>query len=241
MESVVDIKSLTQEKFAKILDHAILVPETTIKDIVEVCQRAAKYNISCVFVQPCFLPIAVEILSGTGVNAGSVVGFPQGANRSIVKAYEAEDIVKMGGQEIDMVLNIGKLLEGDRDYALKDICMVRHAMGSDLTLKVILETHYLSREQIILACQIAEEAGANYVKTSTGFAPTGHTLENLKLMRSTVSRQVGVKAAHGVRSLRIAIHAIHAGANRLGATKTFEILDDFKSQDKSQIEQLLDE
>jgi deoxyribose-phosphate aldolase len=240
MESIVDIKSLTQGKFAKILDHAILVPETTSKDIMEMCQKAAKYNISCVFVQPCFLPIAVEILDGTGVNAGSVVGFPQGVNRSIVKAYEAEDIIKMGGQEIDMVLNIGKLLEGDRDYVLKDIRKVRHAMGPDLTLKVILETHYLSREQIILACQIAEEAGANYVKTSTGFAATGYTVENLKLMRSTVSPHVGVKAAHGVRSLKIAINAIHAGANRLGATKTFEILDDFKSLDKSQIELLLD-
>ena len=240
MEPIIDIKSLTQEKFAKILDHAILVPETTTKEIVEVCKQAAKYNISCVFVQPCFLPTAVHILSGTGVNAGSVVGFPQGASRSIVKAYEAEDIVKMGGQEIDTVLNIGKLLEGDRDYVLKDILTVRHAMGPDLTLKVILETHYLSREQIIESCLIAEEAGANYVKTSTGFAPSGHTVENLRLMRSTVSMQVGVKAAAGVRSLRIALNAIQAGANRLGATKTFEILDDFRKLDKSKLEQFLD-
>ena len=239
MNEIVDMKSLTVEKFAKMMDHALLVPETTTEEIIAACRKSASYKVSCVFVQPCFLGTVVGLLEGTGVHAGSVVGFPQGVTRSVVKAYEAEDIVKLGGQEVDMVQNIGMLLEGNYEYVLKDIRMVRDAIGQDIILKVILETHYLDQNQIVMACKIAEEAGANFVKTSTGFAPTGHTVENLRLMRQTVSSTVGVKAAQGVRSLKIALNAIQAGANILGATQTFEILDDFKSTDPSKLDELL--
>ena len=226
-------KTITYEQLAKVIDHSLLKPEMTEQEVVDGCQLAAKYHTATVCVKPCHVKIATETLKGSDVKVSSVVGFPHGSNLTAVKVAEANADMDNGAVELDMVLNIGQLRSGKADFVgadIKAVCDVAHARG--VKVKVILENAYLSDDQKILACQLAEVAGADWVKTSTGFAPSGATIDDLHLMRANVSDKVQVKAAGGIRTLDALLAVIDAGVTRCGATATAAILDEYERRSK---------
>ncbi len=224
-------KTITYAQLAKVIDHSLLRPELTEEDVIEGCKIAAKYHTATVCVKPCHVTLAVEALKGTDVKVSTVVGFPHGSNLTAIKVAEAQAAMDQGAVELDMVLNIGQLRSGKPEYVqadIKAVCDAAHARG--VKVKVIFENAYLNDEQKILACKLSEAAGADWVKTSTGFAPSGATLEDLRLMRANVSDKVQVKAAGGVRSLDALLAVIDAGCTRSGATATAAILDEFEKR-----------
>lgn len=219
----------TCEEIAKMIDHSLLRPELTEQEIIEGCEIAKKYNVASVCCRPSDVALAKKILEGSEVKVGAVVGFPHGSHRTETKVSEAELAIKDGAQELDMVIHIGKLRSRDFDYVkadIKAVTEVAHRHG--VIVKVILENYYLTDELKRIGCQLAEEAGADFVKTSTGFAPGGATIEDLILMRESVSSKVQVKAAGGVRDLDAALRVREVGTTRFGATKTVEILEECK-------------
>jgi deoxyribose-phosphate aldolase len=221
-------KTITYAQLAKVIDHSLLKPELTEQDVIEGCRLAAHYHTATVCVKPCHVRLAAELLKGTDVLVSTVVGFPHGSNRTEIKVAEAQLAMDDGAMELDMVLNIGALRSGQADYVKQDIqavCVAAHARGAKV--KVIFENAYLTDEQKILVCKLCEAAGADWVKTSTGFAPSGATLDDLRLMRANVSERVQVKAAHGVRTLDALLDVIDAGCTRCGATATAAMLDEF--------------
>ncbi|MDK2794544.1 MAG: deoxyribose-phosphate aldolase, partial [Caldanaerobacter sp.] len=205
---------------AKMIDHTLLKPNATKEEIKKLCEEAGEYGFASVCINPCFVDLAYEMLKDTDVKVCTVVGFPLGANTIETKVFEAVEAVKKGATEIDMVLNISMLKSGEYDYVKKEISEVVKAVKShgDIVVKVILETCYLSDEEKIKACEISKEAGADFVKTSTGFGPGGATVEDVKLMRKVVGENFGVKASGGIRSYVDAKAMIEAGANRIGAS-----------------------
>jgi deoxyribose-phosphate aldolase len=218
---------LTSKDIAKMIDHSLLKPELDAGAVRQGCELARKYDTATVCMRPCDLPIGRETLSGTDVKLCAVIGFPHGSNRTDVKVYEAERAMDDGAVELDMVLNIGKLLSGECGYVERDIRAVTDAAhGRGAIVKVILENAYLSDAQKAEACRIAERAGADFVKTSTGYAPSGATIVDLKLMRSTCSAKVRVKAAGGVRTLDATLACRAAGCSRIGATATVAIMEE---------------
>ncbi len=226
-------KTITYTQLAKVIDHSLLKPELTEQEVIDGCQLAARYHTATVCVKPCHVRLAAEVLKGTDVKVSTVVGFPHGSNLTAIKVAEAQAAMDDGAVELDMVLNIGALRSGKAEYVRQDIqavCAAAHARG--VKVKVIFENAYLSNEQKILACQLSEAAGADWVKTSTGFAPSGATLEDLRLMRANVSEKVQVKAAGGVRTLDALLAVIDAGVTRCGATATAVILDEFARRQK---------
>jgi deoxyribose-phosphate aldolase len=224
------VETLTYRDVAKAIDHSLLRPELDLATVAAGCALARRYGVASATVRPSDVPLAAELLAGSDVLVGTVVGFPHGSATTAAKAFEAEDALGEGARELDMVLNIGRLRSGEAEYVRDDIhAVVAVAQGRAL-VKVILENAYLADEQKVLGCRLAEEAGADFVKTSTGFAPSGATLEDLRLMRASVSPGVGVKAAGGVRSLDALLDVMRAGATRIGATATEHILEDFKSR-----------
>lgn len=223
------VADVTYEKLAGTIDHSLLKPMLTIDDIVAGCQLAADYEVASVCVRPADVTRAAAELAGTDVAVGTVVSFPHGDSTTAVKVAESERALDDGAVELDMVLNIGWLLSGRHEDVRSDIAAVVDASG-EATVKVILENAYLSNEQKVTACKLTEAAGADFVKTSTGYAPTGATIEDLRLMRENVSSAVKVKAAHGVRTLDALLAVIEAGADRCGATATAAILDDYRSR-----------
>lgn len=225
-----DAETLTYEQLAKTIDHSLLNPNLTDEDVRQGCELAARYHTASVCVKPYHVPLAADGLEGTDVNVGTVVGFPHGAHTTETKAFEARQAVEQGATELDMVINIGALRGGHDDYVQDEIRAVVEAAGSNAMVKVILENHHLTDEEISRGCRLAEQAGAHYVKTSTGYAETGSRVEDLILMRDSVSPSVGVKAAHGVRDLDSALAAIAAGATRIGATQTEKILGQFEER-----------
>lgn len=230
---VLSSKTITYGQLAKVIDHSLLKPELTEQDVMDGCKLAAKYNTATVCVKPCHVRIAAKILKGSDVKVSTVVGFPHGSNLTAIKVAEANAAIDDGAVELDMVLNIGQLRSGKADYVQADIqavCEAAHTRGAKV--KVILENAYLTDEQKVLACKLAEAAGADWVKTSTGFAPGGATLEDLRLMRATVSEKVQVKAAGGVRTLDALLAVIDAGVTRCGATATAVIMDEFEQRAK---------
>jgi deoxyribose-phosphate aldolase len=174
--------------------------------------------------------LAAELLAGSEVKVSTVIGFPHGSSTSAVKAFESERAIKDGAEELDMVLNIGRLRSGAVDEVRADIQAVVEVAGGRALVKVILENAHLDQAQKVLGCRLAEEAGADFVKTSTGFAPSGATLDDLRLMRRTVSPGIGVKAAGGIRTLDALIDALNAGATRIGATATKTILEELDAR-----------
>ncbi|MGI5243523.1 deoxyribose-phosphate aldolase [Dactylosporangium sp. CA-139066] len=218
---------------AKMIDHSLLRPELTIADVVRGFEIAARRGTASVCVRPSDVPLAVTALAGTGVLVGTVAGFPHGDTPTAVKAAEARALVEAGADEIDMVLHIGRLRDGDAGYVRDDIAAVVAAAQGRL-VKVILENAYLTDEQKVAGCRLAEEAGAHFVKTSTGFAPGGATLADIKLMRAAVSPAIEVKAAGGVRTLDTLLALHEAGATRFGATATETILDDFAARERGE-------
>ena len=224
-------KTITYEQLAKVIDHSLLRPELTEAEVVAGCQLAARYQTATVCVKPCHVKLAKEALKGSDVLVSTVVGFPHGSNLTSIKVVEAQQAMDDGALELDMVLNIGQLRSGKIEEVREDIqavCDVAHALG--VKVKVIFENAYLSDEEKVTACKLCEAAGADWVKTSTGFAPGGATLADLRLMRANVSEKVQVKAAGGIRRLPALLEAIDAGITRCGATATAAILDDFKAQ-----------
>jgi len=229
--AVLNSKTITYAQLAKVIDHSLLRPELTETDVVEGCQLAAKYHTATVCVKPCHVRLAAEVLKGTDVIVSTVVGFPHGSNLTQIKVAEAQAAMDDGARELDMVLNIGQLRSGKYEEVREDIqavCMAAHARGA--RVKVILENAYLNDKQKIEACKLGEAAGADWVKTSTGFAPSGATLEDLKLMRASVSDKVQIKAAGGVRTLDALLEVIDVGVTRCGATATAAILDEFQKR-----------
>ncbi len=216
---------------AKSIDHSLLKPELDDAFIEGGCRLAATYDVASVCVRPRDVERARDLLSGSTVAVGTVVGFPHGSSRTETKVFEARLALQNGARELDMVIDIGGLISGDDSHVreqIADVVKVAHAEGA--LVKVILENAYLTDEQKVRGCQLVEAAGADFVKTSTGYAPTGATIEDLKLMRRSVSQRVGVKAAHGIRTLDGLVEVLELGVTRVGATQTAVMLDDFKAR-----------
>ena len=228
MQKTLSSATITRGELAKVIDHSLLRPELTEQDVIDGCKLAARYDVATVCVKPCHVRLAAEMLQGTDVKVSTVIGFPHGSNLTAIKVAEAKAAMDDGAVELDMVLNFGQLRSGKADEVRQDIqavCEAARARGAKV--KVILENAYLDDDQKILACKLSELAGADWVKTSTGFAPSGATLGDLRLMRANVSPKVQVKAAGGVRTLDSLLAVIDAGVTRCGATATAAILDDF--------------
>jgi deoxyribose-phosphate aldolase len=230
METALTVHDVTYERLAKAIDHSLLRPELTLDEVRRGCELAVRYDVASVCVRPADVPLAAEVLAGTRVAVGTVVGFPHGSHATATKVFEAERALADGATELDMVLNIGWLRSGEHDRVREDIRAVVEAARGRGLVKVILETAYLDRDQKVAGCRLAEEAGADFVKTSTGFGPGGMTLEDIRLMRAAVSPRVKVKAAHGVRTLDALLQALAAGADRVGATRTADILDEYRAR-----------
>ena len=205
------------EDLNKYIDHTQLAAHTTASMINTLCSEARNYNFKAVCVNPYHVAKAAELLNGSDVLVATVAGFPLGATYSKTKALEASIAVEAGAAEIDMVLNIGALLDGDLKLLEMEIAAVRKACSGSL-LKVILETCLLTEQQIIDSCRISVDCGADFVKTSTGFASGGATIEAVRLMRQTVGPEIGVKASGGIRTREQALAMIEAGANRIGTS-----------------------
>lgn len=217
--------SLTPSDIAKMLDHSTLQPYLTEEDIRHGCEVALRYGTASVCSRPCDVPLLAEMLKGSDVKVCTVIGFPHGSHETAIKLAEAELALKEGCQELDMVLNIGKLLHGDTDYVRDEIAQLAEAAHkAGAILKVILETCYLNDEQKVLACHLAEEADADFVKTSTGYGSKGCTIEDLKLMRASVSSKVRVKGSGGIRDLDTVLSARAVGADRCGVSATEKIM-----------------
>jgi len=217
--------SLTWQSAARMIDHTLLKPEGTREQIEKLCREAAKYEFASVCVNPTWVSLAAQILRGTSVKVCTVIGFPLGATLTSVKRYEAAEALRLGAQELDMVMNVGALKSGDRtrvETDIRGVCDVVHAGGG--SLKVILENVLLSRVEKIAACEICVGAHADFVKTSTGFAAGGATAEDVALMRATVGDRAGVKAAGGIRTASDLKAMVAAGANRIGASASVAIL-----------------
>lgn len=205
------------EQIANYIDHTLLKPDATQEEIEKLCQEAEQYHFHSVCVNSCWVSLCAKLLSGTGVKVCSVVGFPLGAMSSPAKALEARQAVKDGADEIDMVINIGYLKNHDDSLVQDDIAAVKYACRGRL-LKVIIECCLLDREEKVRACRLAVAAGADFVKTSTGFSKGGATVDDVTLMRRTVGPTIGVKASGGIHTYPQAKAMIGAGATRIGAS-----------------------
>lgn len=226
-------RGYTLEQVAKTIDHSILKPDFTYADVEVGAALAIKFNTASYCIRPMDVAVAAKALAGSTVNVCTVIGFPHGSTTSAVKAFETADAIKNGAVEIDMVLNVSALLSGDFEFVEKDIrgvVEVAHAAGA--SVKVIFETAFLNDELIVKACELTERAGADYVKTSTGFASEGATLHNVKLMKATVGDRLKVKSSGGVRTLDQLIDYMDAGVTRSGCSATAQVLEEFISKAK---------
>lgn len=209
---------------AKLIDHTILKPVASQEDVRRICEEAKEHGFFSVCINPYWVAYAKELLKGTDVKVCTVIGFPLGANTTAVKEYETQDALKNGADEIDMVINLGALKSGDYDTVLKDIAAVRKACEGKI-LKVIIETSQLTDEEKVKACGLSAEAGADFVKTSTGFTGGGATAADVALMRKTVPAHMQVKASGGIRSRADFDAMVAAGATRIGASSGIKIIE----------------
>jgi deoxyribose-phosphate aldolase len=208
---------------AAMIDHTLLRPEATAEDVIALCQEATDLGVAAVCVSPSHLPITEGL--GVGIDICTVIGFPSGAHQPTVKAHEAEVAIDSGATEVDMVINLGLAVAGHWDAVCEDIAAVRASAPDSVLLKVIIESAVLSEDEIVAACQEAEAAGADYVKTSTGFHPRGGaSVEAVRLMADTVGGRLGVKASGGIRDAATALAMVEAGATRLGCSASRAIL-----------------
>jgi deoxyribose-phosphate aldolase len=225
------IDDVTERQLAKTIDHSLLRPELDDDFIAEGCRLAAEYDVASVCVRPTDVARAAELLSGTDVGVGTVVGFPHGSVTTAAKVFESRGALQAGATELDMVIDIGALKSGRDERVAADIgavVEVAHAAGA--IVKVILENAYLTDDEKVRGCRLTESAGADFVKTSTGFASGGATHADLALMRSAVSERVQIKAAGGVRTLDDLLEVMALGVTRIGATQTKPILDEYRSR-----------
>lgn len=220
---------MEKNKLARMIDHTLLKPDACEDGVRKLCQEALEYKFASVCINPGYVQLCADLLKGSEVKVCTVIGFPLGATTSDTKTFETRDAIAKGAQEVDMVINVGKLKDKDFDYVKKDIeAVVNEAKGKALT-KVIIETCLLNDEEKVMACKLAKEAGADFVKTSTGFSTGGATFEDIKLMRETVGANMGVKASGGVRSYEDTMKMIEAGATRIGASASIAICEGLKS------------
>jgi deoxyribose-phosphate aldolase len=225
------IETLTERDVAKAIDHSLLRPELDDSFVTDGCRLAAEYDVASVCVRPADVARAAGLLAGTDVAVGTVIGFPHGSVKTATKVFEARVALDDGATELDMVINIGALKSGrDADVQADIAAVVEVAHSAGAIVKVILENAYLTDGEKVRGCRLAEAAGADFVKTSTGFAPGGATHEDLALMRRTVSPHVQVKAAGGVRTLDGLLEVMALGVTRIGATQTKPIIDDFRAR-----------
>ena len=225
------VEDLTEHDIAKTIDHSLLRPELDDAFVEDGCRLAARYDVASVCVRPADVRRAKAILEGTDVAVGTTIGFPHGNHTTQVKVFEAQQALADGATELDMVIQIGALKSGrdaDVEADIRAVARVAHAGGA--ILKVIFENAYLTDDEKIRACHLTEAAGGDFVKTSTGFAPSGATHDDLRLMRANTSPTIGVKAAGGVRTLDALLAVMDLGVTRIGATATATIIDDFRAR-----------
>ncbi len=213
----------------RMIDHTILKPEATPDDIRGVCREAVRHGFYSVCINTHYVSLVAAELEGTDIKVCSIAGFPLGAVDTQTKAFEAGRAVSAGAHEIDMVINIGAVKSGDMEFVRGDIGRVVQACGDGALVKVIIEAALLSDEEKITACRIAMEAGARFVKTSTGFGPPGARVEDVAIMRQTVGEDFGVKASAGIRSAQFARELVEAGANRIGTSAGVQIMEEWRS------------
>jgi len=216
---------------AKMIDHTNLNATATVEEIKQLCEEALEYQFASVCINPIYVPLANKLLEESSVKVCTVIGFPLGASTTETKAFETKNAIKNGAQEVDMVMNVGAFKSGAYDLVRSDIKAVKDAtkssgVTSDVIVKVILETCYLDDDEIVKACEIAKDVGADFVKTSTGFGTAGAEEEKVSLMRKTVGRDIGVKASGGIKNFEQALSMLDAGANRIGASSGVNIVTD---------------
>ena len=210
-----------------LIDHTVLRPDATKADVLRLCQEAREFGFIVIFVPPCYLDEAVEAVAGTTIRVGIPVGFPLGGHTTATKVAEAIEGVARGATVLDMVINVSRLKSGDYDLVRGDMAEVVQATKR-VEHKVILETCCLTREEKIIACRLAVEAGMDYVKTSTGFASAGATVEDVRLMKDTVAGRAKVKASGGIRDWKTTLAMLEAGADRIGTSASLRILEEWK-------------
>lgn len=206
------------------IDHTLLKPTATKKDIINLCNEAKEYQFHAVCVNGCYVALAKKQLKNSSIKVAAVVGFPLGAMSSVAKTFEALHCVKKGASEIDMVINVGKMIEGDHNYIENEIREIKQAIGNTI-LKVILENCYLNNTQIQKACELVVNAGADFVKTSTGFGTSGATTADVKLMKASVNGKVQIKAAGGIKDIATAKRYIEMGVTRLGTSSGVALIE----------------
>ena len=204
-------------EYNRLIDHTVLKPETQEAAVIKLCEEALEYNFASVCVNPTYIELCAKMLKGSEVKVCTVIGFPLGANTKEVKGFETLDAVRKGADEIDMVINIGALKDGKYDYVYEEIKYVKECCKGKL-LKVIFETCLLTNEEKVKACELSVKAGADYVKTSTGFSTGGATVSDIALMRNAVGPDLGVKASGGVRTYQDMVNMVEAGATRIGTS-----------------------
>ncbi|MGE5628537.1 MAG: deoxyribose-phosphate aldolase [Solirubrobacterales bacterium] len=211
------------EELAKYIDHTILKPEAVESEIINLCREAVEYGFASVCINPYHVKFASEILKDSKVKVCTVIGFPLGANTTEVKVFETMDALKNGADEIDMVINIGKLKEQNYDYVGTEISKIAEVVKGKGILKVIVETCLLSKDEIIKISEIVRDSGADFIKTSTGFSKDGAKVDDIKLMKSILLDTIGIKASGGIRDKETAVAMIEAGATRIGASASVKI------------------
>ncbi len=210
-------------KLSKYFDHTNLNPNAVKSDIIKLIEEAKQLDVKSVCINPSFVNLAHDMLKDCDIKVCTVVGFPLGQNTTETKVFETKDAIENGADEIDMVINIGKLIDGDAEYVLNEIKRIKKVCGERI-LKCIIETALLSDDEILLASRLVMESGADFVKTSTGFSTRGASVHDILLIKSVVSGECGIKAAGGIRDKKFAMELIEAGATRIGASKSSSIL-----------------
>ena len=205
-------------KYNKLIDNTLLKADATKQEILALCEESKQYDFKSVCINPCFIPLAKKALEGSDVLVCTVIGFPLGSMTTEAKVFEAKDAIEKGADEVDMVINVSALKDGNDEYVYNEIKEIKKACG-DHTLKVIIETCLLTDEEKVKACTLAKKAGANFVKTSTGFSKWGAKVEDVALMRKTVGNDMGVKASGGVRTHQDLLDMVEAGDSRIGTSK----------------------
>jgi len=217
---------IRKKQLAKMIDHTLLKPYATRSNIVRLCEEGKKNHFAAVCINPIHVSLASKLLNGSGVKVDTVVGFPLGANTSVAKAFEAENAVSNGADELDMVINIGALKSGDLVFVKEDIeAVLDVARSGNIVLKVIIEACYLTRAEKVKVCEIILDSGCDFIKTSTGFGDYGAKVKDVRLIRELVGNQMGVKAAGGIRTYSDALKMINAGASRLGTSGGVKIIE----------------
>ncbi|MEX2104388.1 MAG: deoxyribose-phosphate aldolase [Bacilli bacterium] len=219
---------MNKKEVAALIDHTLLKPEATREMIEKLCQEAGQYTFASVCVNPYWVSLCAELLKVTEVKVCTVIGFPLGANSSATKAFETKQAIEDGATEVDMVINIGALKNGDKETVENDIRAVVEAARGKALVKVIIETSLLTEEEKVLACQLSKNAGADFVKTSTGFSTGGATIEDIALMHQTIGPEMGVKASGGVRDAASVQELVKAGATRIGASSGIAIVEGYE-------------